>query len=250
MHSSSTKKITSPPVTDDAVLGGRLKLSQPVTGHRAGHDAILLAAAAPKSGNALDLGAGVGSAGLALLARGIAERVTLVEIDPALSRLSSENAKRNGFAEHVEAICGDVTSELSLAQDAFDLVLMNPPFNDDTHRPSPDMERATAHSATETTIEDWIAAANRYCKAGGTLTLIHRPEAALPILKSLERRFGAIEMIPVFPKPETAAIRLILRAIKGRKTPAKMLSGIILNNHDGSPSTIAERILRDGAALG
>jgi tRNA1(Val) A37 N6-methylase TrmN6 len=249
MRSSSIETTEAPAVTDDAVLGGKLKLSQPATGHRAGHDAILLAAAAPKSGNALELGAGVGTAGLALLVRGIASQVTLVEIDPALSGLSAENAKRNGFSERAKIICGDVTGDLPMPQDAFDLVIMNPPFNDDTHRPSPDAQRAAAHNADETTIEDWIASANRYCKAGGTLALIHRPEATLLILKSLERRFGAIEMIPVFSKPETAAIRLILRAVKGRKTPAKMLPGIILNNSDGSPSALAERILRDGAAL-
>jgi len=249
MRSSSTENIPAQAVTDDAVLGGKLKLLQPVEGHRAGHDAILLAAAAPQSNGALDLGAGVGTAGLALLARNIASQVTLVEVERALSELSTENAKRNGFAGKTKIICGDVTSDLPLLHDAFDLVLMNPPFNDETHRRSPDLARATAHVAGETTIEDWIAAATRYCKAGGALTLIHRPEATLPILKSMERRFGAIEMIPVFPKPEAAAIRLILRATKGRKTPIKMLPGIILNNNDGSPSAIAERILRGGAPL-
>lgn len=249
MRSSSIEKIAAPSLTDDAVLGGKLKLLQPATGHRAGHDAILLAAAAPKSEYALELGSGVGSAGLALLVRGMVSRLTLAEIDPALSVIAAENAKRNAFADRTRIVCGDVTTDLDLPNDAFDLVLMNPPFNDETHRASPDPQRAVAHSAEESAIEDWIAAANRYCRAGGTLTLIHRPEATLPILKSLERRFGAIEMIPVFPKPETAAIRLILRAIKGRKTPAKMLPGITLHNHDGSPSASAERILRDGAAL-
>ena len=31
--------------SEDAVLGGRLRLRQPLAGHRVGHDAILLAAA-------------------------------------------------------------------------------------------------------------------------------------------------------------------------------------------------------------
>jgi tRNA1(Val) A37 N6-methylase TrmN6 len=249
MRSSSIEKTAAPSLTDDAVLGGRLKLLQPATGHRAGHDAILLAAATPRSDNALELGAGVGSAGLALLVRSMVSKLTLVEIDPALAVVAAENAKRNGFADRTSVVCGDITSDLNLPNDAFDLVLMNPPFNDETHRASPDRRRALAHRAAEMTIEDWVAAANRHCRAGGTLVLVHRPEATLPILKSLERRFGAIEMIPIFPKPETAAIRLILRAIKGRKTPAKMLPGITLHNHDGSPSASAERILRDGAAL-
>lgn len=249
MRSSSIEQFVSSPVTDDAVLGGKLKLFQPARGHRVGHDAILLAAAAPKSQQALDLGAGVGTAGFALLARNIAAHVTFVEISPELSEISAENAKRNGFSDRAEIICADVVAGLHLQADAFDLVTMNPPFNDDSHRASPDPARATAHVAGEPLIENWLAAANRFCKAGGTLTLIHRPEATLLILKSLERRFGAIEMIPVFSKPETAAIRLILRAVKGRKTPAKMLPGIILNNSDGKPSAAAERILRDGAAI-
>ena len=33
--------------TEDAFLGGRLRLRQPKSGHRAGHDAMLLAAATP-----------------------------------------------------------------------------------------------------------------------------------------------------------------------------------------------------------
>ena len=57
--------------SEDAVLGGRLRLRQPLKGHRVGHDAILLAAATGgRSGeHAADLGAGVGAAGLALAAR-------------------------------------------------------------------------------------------------------------------------------------------------------------------------------------
>src|SRR2546430_479758 len=58
----------SPPLVTDAFLGGRLLLRQPAEGHRYGTDAVLLAAAAPSdfSGLAIDAGAGVGAAGLAL----------------------------------------------------------------------------------------------------------------------------------------------------------------------------------------
>ena len=57
--------------SEDAVLGGRLLLRQPRAGHRVGHDAILLAAAISARGgdHAVDLGAGVGAAGLALAQR-------------------------------------------------------------------------------------------------------------------------------------------------------------------------------------
>lgn len=238
------------PVTDDTVLDGRLKLFQPARGHRAGHDAILLASAAPASEHAIDLGAGAGTAGLALLARGIAERVTLIEIDEELAALARANAKRNGFAARADVIAGDVTEDTKLAGESFDLVLMNPPFNDmERHRLSPDLSRAKAHGAEPGGIERWIAAAHRLCKPNGSLVLIHRPESTLPILKSLDGRFGAIQIIPVFPKPEAAAIRSIVRAIKGRKTPATLLPGVTLSTTDGKPTDAAEKILRGGEAL-
>ena len=58
-------------VTEDAVLGGRLVLRQPRKGHRVGHDAILLAAAcsARPRERLIELGAGVGAAGLAVARR-------------------------------------------------------------------------------------------------------------------------------------------------------------------------------------
>ena len=58
-------------VSEDAFLGGQLRMRQLKSGHRAGHDAVLLAAAtSTRSGDRVaDLGAGVGVAGLALARR-------------------------------------------------------------------------------------------------------------------------------------------------------------------------------------
>src|SRR5204863_3211595 len=93
-------------ITEDAVLGGRLLLRQPRRGHRVGHDAILLAAACPARARerVVDLGAGVGAAGLALAQRVNDCSVTLVEIDPALAALAAENARANGLGGRVSAV--------------------------------------------------------------------------------------------------------------------------------------------------
>lgn len=250
MSSKLPLKSNAHRATEDAVLDGALKLAQPAQGHRAGHDAILLAAVAPAAQKAADFGAGVGTAGLALLARNLVRHVTLVEIDPTLAAFARDNAARNGFANRAEVITCDVQSVSELSADGFDLVIMNPPFNDEArHRRPESAAKANAYMSDGELVEGWIAAAHRACKSGGAIALIHRPEATLPILKSLEGRFGAIEIVPVFPKPGSAAIRLIMRAIKGRKTPTKLLPGITLCNTDGSPSEAAEKILRGGAAL-
>jgi tRNA1(Val) A37 N6-methylase TrmN6 len=239
--------------TDDAVLGGRLQLLQPVDGHRAGHDAILLAAAAPMAKHAIDLGAGTGTAGLALLARGAAERVTLVEIDPKLAALARENAKRNGYAGRAEIVVADIRKIArgkGPALAAADLVIANPPFNDPGRRNvSPDSGRRRAHAAADSELDSWFAAADRALQAAGKLVLIHRPDAIETILALLAGRFGAIEIIPVFPRANAAAIRVIVRAIKGRRTPPSLRPGLVLNDADGRPTAAAEAILRDAAPL-
>ena len=83
--------------SEDAVLGGRLRLRQPLRGHRVGHDAILLAAAtgARAGEHAIDLGAGVGAAGLALAVRVAGLKVTLVDLDSVLCALATYNARLN-----------------------------------------------------------------------------------------------------------------------------------------------------------
>src|SRR5882724_8535672 len=146
--------------TDDAALGGRLHLLQPRRGHRFGHDAILLAAAtfAQAGEHAVDLGAGVGAAGLALARRVPGLAVTLVEIDRDLVALSTENATRNELADRVRAVALDVAAPArafaaaGLRPGCAARVLMNPPFNDpERAQASPDPRRRLAHTAPRET---------------------------------------------------------------------------------------------------
>src|SRR5262249_40686613 len=53
------------PTSEDALLGGKLTLRQPLRGHRFGHDAVLLAAAAPAppGEHAIQTGARLGAGG-------------------------------------------------------------------------------------------------------------------------------------------------------------------------------------------
>jgi len=71
----------TPAHTVDAFHRGRFWLVQPRTGHRAGMDAMMLAAAVPSAfaGRLADFGAGAGAAGLAVLSRCPAAEVVLVE---------------------------------------------------------------------------------------------------------------------------------------------------------------------------
>jgi tRNA1(Val) A37 N6-methylase TrmN6 len=251
-----TEKSAAPTTSDDAVLGGRLVLRQPLRGHRFGHDAILLAAAtATQPGErAVDLGAGVGAAGLALARRVEGLDVTLVEIDPVLAALAQDNAARNGLAERVRALCLDVAAPAAafaaagLAPGTADHVLMNPPFNP-PHNPSPDLSRRAAHAGTDATLSQWLHAAGRLLHASGAVTLIWRADGLGDVLAALAPAFGAVAILPVHPKPGGAAIRILVHAIKDRSGPLVLLSGLVLADADGKPSREADAISRDGAAL-
>ena len=179
-------------VTEDAVLGGRLVLRQPLRGHRVGHDAILLAAAtvAQSGQHAVDLGSGVGGAGLALARRIEGLNVTLVDIDPALTELAAGNAQRNGLSDRVRAVRLDVESSAAdfiaagLPPGSAACVLMNPPFNV-VQQPSPDQARRLAHAATEGTLERWLRTAARLLHADGVVTLIWRADGLADVLAAL-----------------------------------------------------------------
>jgi tRNA1(Val) A37 N6-methylase TrmN6 len=246
----------APDATDDAVLGGRLVLRQPRRGHRVGHDTILLAAATPaKPGeHAVDLGAGIGAAGLALAARVPGVRVSLAEIDPALVALAEENVRRNGFADRVRAVVLDVTggarafAAAALPSGSAARVLMNPPFNDPaTSRASPDVVRRRAHVSAG--IAPWLRSAECLLGAGGTVTLIWRADGLPEVLAALARGFGAVIVQPVHPRPDAPAIRVLVRAVKGNRAPLALLPGLVLAGVDGRPSAEAEVVLRHGAAL-
>jgi tRNA1(Val) A37 N6-methylase TrmN6 len=242
--------------SDDAVLGGRLTLRQPLRGHRIGHDAILLAAAtvARAGGHAVDLGAGVGGAGLALACRVDGLAVTLVEIDPALTRLAAGNAERNGLSDRVRAVCLDVEASpadfatAGLAPASADCVLMNPPFNV-VQQPSPDISRRMAHTASPQTLQQWLRTAARLLRPDGAVTLIWRADGLADVLAALEAYFGAITVLPVHPKPGAPAIRVLARGVKASRTPLKVLAGFLLAEADGRPTAQAEAILRGGAQL-
>jgi tRNA1(Val) A37 N6-methylase TrmN6 len=245
------------PVTDDAALGGRLRLMQPRRGHRVGHDAILLAAASggQPGEHAVELGAGVGAAGLALALRVPGLTVTLVEIDPALVALAAENAALNGLAERVRSVALDIGSgarafaAAGLGAGAASRVLMNPPFHDPArHNASPDPRRRLAHMAGSG-LDLWVRCAARVLGPRGMLTLIWRADGLPDVLGALQARFGAITVLPVHPRPDAAAIRILVRAQKGSRMPLSLLSGLFLNDAAGRPSSAAEAVLREGAAL-
>ena len=237
-------------ITEDAFLGGKLRLRQPKSGHRAGHDAMLLAAATPArpGDRVVDFGAGVGAAGLAVAARVAGIRLVLVDADARLAQMAQSNAVGNGIAAETHVL--DVTSgaesfaSVGLAPDSADVVLMNPPFNDASrHRASPDKTREFAHVAVAETLEGWIHASRRMLKSGGNLVMIWRADEIAQLLAALGRGFGSLMILPVHADEASPAIRVLVRATKGGRAPTRLLSALVLNHETARPTPDIRKIL-------
>jgi tRNA1(Val) A37 N6-methylase TrmN6 len=243
--------------SEDAILAGRLVLRQPLRGHRVGHDAVLLAAAvaAAAGEHAVDLGSGVGAAGLALARRIDGVSVSLVEIEPELAALAAANAEHNGLGDRVRAICLDVEAPdaafaaAGLPPGCAAQVLMNPPFNVAPHNPSPDRDRRVAHVGSPQTLLGWLHAASQLLGAHGAVTLIWRADGLADVIEALARDFGAVSILPVYPKPDKPAIRVLARAVKASRAPLTLRPGLVLAAADGTPTAQAEAILRQNLAL-
>lgn len=239
-------------LTDDAFLGGRLRILQPRQGFRAGIEAVLLAAATPAlpGERALELGTGVGTAALCLACRVEGLAVTALERDPWLADLARRNAARNGLADRARILEADATAPLpEHLAGAHDHVFANPPFNDPRSTQALDPRKAGSLAAGDGAIGAWTATAADALKAGGCLTMIFRADRLDALEAALKGPFGAVEIVPLPPHAGRPAKRVLVRARKG-KAPARIThEGVVLHGTTEKHSPAIEVVLRHGAGF-
>lgn len=233
------------------ILGKRLTLVHLPNGFKTSMDSVLLAAACPVQANErlLDMGCGVGGAGFCVLARVGGVFLTGVDIQEAQIELAMKNADKNQF-ENTEFVASDIIN--FKREKEFHHIIMNPPYLDaGKHLRSPHPEKATAMGHEENThsIKEWIDVAHFNLKSNGTLTIIHRADQIDEIIRVMGKRFGAIEVIPLWPKMGISAKRVIIRAIKDRRSPSVLHSGITLHEDSGEYTCEANNILKEAKGL-
>ncbi len=235
--------------TEEALLGGRVRLVQPATGLKAGLDAVMLAASIPaRAGQVvLDAGCGAGAVFLCLLARVPGVSVVAVERDPGLAALAAENAARNGVS--VQVLLGDIADpELIARLPRLHHAAANPPFWAGGTTPPAALRAGATHGA-DRPLAAWCAALLARLRHGGTASLV------LPAARWAEATAGlraagggTVALRPLWPRAGVPARRVILSARAQGRGPDAVLPGLVLHADTGwTPA--AEAILRDAAPL-
>lgn len=241
-------------MTEDSILGGRVRLRQSVSGYRAGLDAALLAAAcdAPAGARVMDVGCGVGAVMLAAAARRPEVRFVGLERDAETAALAADNIALNGWEGRMDVIVADVAAPFSrLGLAPFGAVLANPPFFDDAGALRGPAEAKRGAWLTAEGLGAWTAFLIKAVREGGAITLIHRADRLADLLDGLAPKAGSFQIRPVHPFADAPAKRVLIRSVKTGRAPLRLLPPLILHERGGTKHTArTEAILRGEEELG
>lgn len=243
-------------LTEDKFLGGKLTLTQPRDGYRAGVDPVFLAAsiAAHEGESVLDLGCGVGAAALCLGARVPGLKLVGVERQEPYADLARMNAFDNEIDLDVHT--ADIAAlPPEVKDERFDHVLMNPPYHlRERSTTSDDPGRADA-LFEDTPLAVWVDAATRRLKPRGYLTMIQKAERLPEIFRAMDDRLGSVLVKPLAPRAGRAATLVLVQARKGGRGAFRLAAPLVLHEgkeHEGDKESYRREvsaILRDGAHL-
>lgn len=239
---------------DDGFLDGRLIVRQPARGFRSGADAVMLAAACPvlPGQTLLELGCGAGVASLCIAWRVPEAEVIGLEVQPEYADLARHNALTN--QAKLEVMTGDLTRMPDvLKARSFDHVIANPPY----FQAGTPASEAGRHLARQEALAltEWVDAALRRLRTGGTLTMIQRVERLPDILSSAADRAGGAVVLPISARVGRPPERIIVQLVKGSKRPMRLLFPFIMHARaqhlrDGEDlSPAARAVLRDGLPI-
>lgn len=227
-------------------------LYQPPGCDRFSTDPLLLAAfAAPPTGSrVVDLGAGVGPAGLALLLRlpeaGLS--VTAIDRDPELVDAARENARRLGLGGRfagLSADLADVRGHTDMAPESFAYALANPPYRAmGSGREPPAPGRLAARFEALGTMGTFIAAAAYALKNQGRLALVGPAERLAEMMALLrERRLEPKRLVAVHPLPDRPARRALVEARKNGRPGLRIEPPLVMYRDAPGPRRPTEAAL-------
>jgi tRNA1Val (adenine37-N6)-methyltransferase len=204
-----------------------------------GMDAVLLSSFAnvKKGETVLDLCTGTGVIPILLKAKTEGEHFTGLELQPDVADMASRSVAMNGLEASIEIICGDLkNAEAYFAPASFDVITCNPPYmiaGDGLVNPEDTL--ALARHEVGCTLDDVLAAAKKYLKAGGRFYMVHRPFRLAEILKKMsDIGLEPKAMRMVYPYVDREPNMVLIEGRRGAKSGMKIAPPLIIMQQDGT----------------
>ena len=247
--------INNPAYTKDSFLDKGLVLTQPVHGFRAGSDAVFLARAIefPKNSHILDVGCGLGGAGLCAVYKNSMVHVTGIEIQEPYVHLANYNAVYNHLDNQFKAIQGDIKDVHQFFQpDYFTHIITNPPFYEKASGRLPNhLDKSHAHHGDNVSLDIWIRKSLSVLKNAGIMLIIIRTERLQDVMNALAKRAGDIHILPLISRKNDDAKRVLIKCRKASKAGTKILTPLIVHQDKARDYTReAESVLTGKTTLG
>lgn len=200
-----------------------LSLIQREGGLKFGTDALLLSGyVSGKYKSGAELGSGTGIISMLLLTRKKLAEATCLEVQEEYAELTARNAELNSLTDRMKTVCADIRDYKCDA--SHDLVYTNPPYMKTTSGKAARLDRKNlARHEVCGDIGDFIEAAKRLLRFGGSFYAVYRPDRLTDLITKM--REGGIEpkrMTFVHANPEKESSMVLVEGKRGGK------SGLIL----------------------
>src|SRR5207248_986023 len=131
-----------------------------------------------------------------------------------------------------------------------DAVIMNPPFHDPDAGTRPAAAARRAAYVLEDGLDPWFRAAAAFLKPHASMIVIFRADRLGDVLAASDGRFGDLAVLPLAPRADEPATRVIVSGQKGSRAPLRLLPPLFLHGPTGNGYLRnVEAILREGLAL-
>lgn len=215
--------------------------------HTFGTDAVLLSdfAAPKRRDTACDLGTGCGIIPMLWARDGLCKRIDGVEIQPAGANQLSRSVAANGLGDKLFVHCADLRAlDGVLAQGAYDLVTMNPPYKAaDTGIPSAAPHEKIARHETLCTFSDVASTAGYLLRFGGRLCICFRPERLAEAMRCMQaQKIEPKRLRMVSKNAQTAPWLCLLEGRLGGKVGMQVEPSLFVYDSKGNLSDEMRRI--------
>jgi tRNA1Val (adenine37-N6)-methyltransferase len=226
-------------ITLDEARRFDLTIAQPASGYRFSLDALLLSdfAAPARAARIVDLGTGCGIIPLILCRRFPEATAVGIENNSQMAALAQANTRRNGLADRIIIVAGDITGAKALFPvSSFDGVICNPPFRTPgSGRISPKSGRDTARHESTASIADFLAAAKFLVKPEGRIWFVYLADRLTEFShRAVELKLSLLRLRMVHGSAAAPAKMFLAELAKSRRGSTAVLPPLIIRGEDGT----------------